>query len=221
MEPLQNVIASLRREIQAALATGRDLPAAARLEPERVTLSLKFSIQEEKSPDGTVILQFGVPPPSQSDLAAHTMTVDFKVAQPQSASPRHDTTDRPRLESAPQKAATLDSAAANQLEDSLTSILGTPGFDSSARATVFRESLSELSDEQANALGEALRGPLSPDSSPAMTHAGHLLNRLLVSGPAGAERGRAILAEVLHQHSVPVLVQFVKEKWKTQMEWLG
>lgn len=218
MESLQTVIASLRREILAALAEPCDLPACARLEAERVSATLRFVVQSEMSPGGAVGVQFGVVPQSTAEAMAHTVTIDFKVAAGAPADPASAVPAPVTL--ALQDPEKLNETAARELEDALASVLGVPGFDSSARATVFREALEELSEEQARALSEVFRGAQSPESSPATTHAGHLLNRLLATAPAGPERGRALLATLLQQHSVRLLEPFVMKRWKTQMDWL-
>ncbi len=100
------------------------------------------------------------------------------------------------------------------------SIFGVPGFDSSARATVFREALAGLSDEQARAIADSLRGMATPGITPAAARARGLITRLVEGAPAGPARGRELLAEAFYRHSVESLIRTVRDKWKTQEQWL-
>jgi hypothetical protein len=215
MQPLKNVISALRRQIIDALEMDRDLPGLTRLEAERVVVSLSFT--HEQAQDGT--LQFSC---IGSGPAAgnHNLTIEFRLT-PTATGAENSPASNTSTASAPPHPAGFDSAQARKATDSLASIFGAPGFDSSARATVFREALAGVSDDQARAIIDSLRGLPTPGITPAAARARHLINRLIASGHAGPTRGREILAEILYQHSVQSVIRLVRDQWKTQEEWLG
>lgn len=100
----------------------------------------------------------------------------------------------------------------------LSEVFGAPGFDSSARATVFREALEELSEEQRHRVLVSLRDVPSPGEEGIVTQARHLIRRLAASGPAGSERGLGKLRQLASTCSVRELIQLA-ERWRTQSEW--
>ncbi len=226
MESLKEGLAFLRREIVQALSERDDVSGVVQLQPERVTVSLNFSIQEEGTPQGGAVIRFGVmprgtdgKPEEPSSPLWQKLTIEFKVISKGSS----DQVELFQTERdiAPAETMKLDSAARDQLAQSLTFILGAPGFDSSARATVFREALAELTDEQAHTLSQTLRERRSPESDSETARAGRLLSRLADSSPVGPVRGRELLAEILQKHPVQLLLSVVEDKWKSQEDWLG
>ncbi len=222
METLQTVIASFRRQVLAAVAErGGSSASALRLEPERVSLSLRVSINEQKAPNGKSDLSFQVMTHGGGDTSGsesatgaplfHTVTVEFRVT-PDGLVPSKE--DQP--ETSPAK----EVPAVRQVADLLVPILGAPGFDSSSRATVFREALAGLTDQQVRSVAELLRGHAAPDATPEMVRARQLLSRLVDSGSAGPVRGREILSDVFQRHPIEGILQQVLETWRTQAEWL-
>jgi hypothetical protein len=100
-------------------------------------------------------------------------------------------------------------------------VFGAPGFDSSARATVFREALAELSNDQALAVVDSLNGSLVSGTDEVVKRAWFLIGALLRSGPLkSTDRGGAFLAKIFSQHSVQSVIQLIEDRWKSQAEWL-
>jgi hypothetical protein len=223
MQPLHKILSALRREILDALENNRDLPDGSRLQAEKVVVSLGFSVNQH-SPDGAVEVSCQETDLSIPDAEAraakpvHQVTIQFRIA-PAPAATELSPSFRETAFASPQPA-DLERAQDTKVAESLSSIFGAPSFDSSARATVFREALAGLSDDQARAIINSLRGLPTPGISPAAARARHLIGRLLERGHAGAPRGRDILSEILHQHSVQSVIRIVRERWKTQEDWL-
>jgi len=104
---------------------------------------------------------------------------------------------------------------------SLSSIFGPPGFDSSARATVFCEVFATLSEPQAAAFIASFSSGTVPDEDATLGTARHRINGVFRSGPLrSVERGSEIFAEVLSQYAIEPIVRLVEEKWKRQNDWL-
>lgn len=233
MQSLKNVVATLRQEILAALDEPKNLPAGARLEAERFVLSLAVTLQEKQGNGDSDVVELLIPvakassSDNRSDGQAvehtppslHTLTIEFRLAS--AARAPGQTSGQPEREALAQKPANSVSPSPDPVVESLTAIFGVPGFDSSARATVFREALTGISDDQARAIADSLRGMPTPGITPAAARARSLVERLVVSAPAGPPRGREVLAEVFHRHSVQSLLGFIRERWKTQEEWLN
>jgi hypothetical protein len=216
MQSLRKVISALHHEILAALQEGRDLPKGGRLEADKVVVTLALGISQQKH-DAPVELWCHSQEQNAASAPCHTITIEFRPVLTLAAN------GSPQLshEKPAAQGAGLEAAQERKIAESLTMIFGAPGFDSSARATVFREALAGLSDDQARAIMDSLRGMPTPGITPAAARARHLISRLIDSGNAGSARGRDILAEIFYQHSVQSITRLVRELWKTQEEWLG
>lgn len=223
MQPLKNVLAALRREIAAALETNQDLPPGTRLEAERVVLSLELSLKEKPSKNGTVELLFEVPDASSHEPGRkHTLTIEFALPPASTSSPAEKPVVSRKRAAVAGAPARLEGAEAERVTAALAKVFGAPGFDSSARASVFREALAELSDEQIRAVLDSLPGPAQPGLDETVKRARHLISGVLKSGPLrSTERGGEALAEVLAQHPVKLVIQLIADKWETQTDWLN
>lgn len=103
----------------------------------------------------------------------------------------------------------------------LAQVFGAPGFDSSARATVFRETLAGMTPAEAGAVMAALTMPLAGIADERTRQAVHILRGVILSGPAKqVERGAAALRDVLARHSLDDILRVVEAEWKTQDAWL-
>src|SRR6185436_10266986 len=76
MDTLANVLEIIRREIASALADDKPLPSEARLEADRVIVSLRVAIVD-KDQKSEVRVITGSREPSGADT--HTITVEFAV----------------------------------------------------------------------------------------------------------------------------------------------
>jgi hypothetical protein len=149
MASLHQVIAALRREIDVALEENAAKGGPVRLEFDRVVLSLEVSVRNQRAPDGCVELSFEVLEAGQKEQT-HRLTFEFKsMARPQADAGNQPASATPKLAPAREKAFSLGGADASKVIESLSSVFGPPGFDSSARATVFREVFAGLSEPHA------------------------------------------------------------------------
>lgn len=201
VQPLRHAITAALREVESGIAHQRQqgkLP----LVPERVHLSLNFTLDEA----GTQALVSAGGP--------HSVTIEFKAGE--------------RLAGTAALAASTDEAAQarpagaqDEIVSALSQVFGAPGFDSSARATVFREALEGLSREQALAALAAAAASSSASHSEPMRTVAHRLRGVIQSGPSKTlERGGGILRDVLTRHSFEEVLRVAETEWKTQEKWL-
>ena len=95
----------------------------------------------------------------------------------------------------------------------LDQVFGTPGFDSGARASVFRELAEGLRDEGFVQVLDCLqRG--QPATEPPLERARHGLVRLLERGPSGVRGGCAILRGVHSSHGLAGILALVGSRWR-------
>lgn len=232
MSDLKHVVSALRREIDEALKeSGRS--GGARLEAERVTLECQIAIAERKSKTGETeisieVLEANANKSARSktktaEAGRHMVTIEFKVDRGdvsmtyESARPAQEAAHSRRL-----KHEILTGVERASAVDLLASVFGAPGFDSSARATVFREAVEGLSEAQVYATVRALTGDAGSEEDGAVKRARHLIAGAIKSGPLrSVERGGDILSTVLAQFGVSAVVRTVAEQWKTQGDWLG
>jgi hypothetical protein len=229
VQSLKNVISALRREIDEALKENRALSDGTRLEAERIVLSLDVSITERRSQDGTAELSFELveltakQPAAKASLGKakpHTLTIEFKRSSAGEVTSTSAST-RPKGEEISRPAGPSDEAARDDVLKLLSDIFGAPGFDSSARATVFREALARLKEKDARLVIKSLSGKPATDLHDDARQARHLMSNVLRSGPLkSASRGGEVLTRVFEKHSVASIARLIEETWKTQDEWL-
>jgi len=222
MASLHQVIVALRREIDVALEENAVPGGTVLLEPERVVLSLEVSVREQRAPDGRVEFSFEVLEAGQKEQT-HRLTFEFKsIARPPADAGNQPASATPKLATAREKAFSLDAADASKVIESLSSVFGPPGFDSSARATVFREVFAALSEPQIAALIASFCSGTVPDDDVMLSQARHRINGVFRSGPLrSVERGSEVSAEVLNRYALEPIVRLVQENWKGQNDWLN
>lgn len=201
MQSLSHAIATALREVESGIAHQRTqgkLPVV----PERIHLSLNFTLDEA----GTQAVASAEGP--------HSVTIEFKAGE--------------RLAVAAESAASPDEAAharttgeKDRIIRALSQVFGAPGFDSSARATVFREALEGFSRKQALAALSAVTASPSASHPEPMRAAAHRLRGVIQSGPGKAlDRGANTLREVLTSHPMELVLLVAETEWKTQEKWL-
>lgn len=213
MLTVEQAIRALRREILTALAEDATLPRGATFSAERVTISLAVRMDPATvAAGGPGALQIAEDP-GPSD---HRVTVEFRLGEIPLAVPATS------VSSAPAPSADLPITAApdgSMAFAGLARVFGAPGFDSSARATVFRETLEELDAAQQRQALLGLGDPSSAGEDPAVVRARHLIRRLAASGPAGSTHGPRLLRELATRCPVEDLVALAASRWRTQSEW--
>ena len=195
---LGEVIATVRREIAAALDAKTALPAGVRLEADRVVLSLRVALT-----DGSL----EVAEAGQNSAETHTITIEFGIR------------DGERVE---QKGAAvkpqIEAATAEGMVNALMEVFGVPSFDSSARATVFRETVGGIGEEQARLLIASV-GSSSEEVAAELKTRWRMITRLLEKGPAGVERSGHVLQRIFSQHPLAPVLKIIEETWKTPEAW--
>lgn len=230
MQPLRNVISAFRREIDAALSEGSDLPNGTYLEAERLTLSLTICLTKQQDEDGANPIIFAVPhadfgekadhkhPPERAEI--HKLTIEFKTKQ---SSSNHDKNTPSQIDQRAviEQAVPFTGSESERAIKELTRLFGMPGFDSSARATVFRETVSDLSSDQIELVVVALGRPVNTQTDESVKSALHLIRGVFRAGPISSPKiGGEIFSGLRSQYSVDSLLRLIKENWKEQTDWL-
>lgn len=210
MNSVETAIRELRRAALTALAEGTSLPPGVTCVAERLTLCL--AVRFHPSDDDRESGRYDVA--SDTDGALHRLTLEFRLGPPTAAEAAVHSTDTIETHAFGGKLPTDVSAVAV-----LSDILGAPGFDSSARATVFRETLEELGEVQRRQVLASLGSSASDSEDPPVTQARHRIHRLSGTGPAGKDRGPILLRELAARHSAESLIQLAKTHWRTPSEW--
>ncbi len=236
MQSLKDVIASLCAEIDDALVASQPQVQGRRLESDRVVLSLQVAIREQTTADGKThpvfeVVSSGEQGPDGSgattqDHRSHQVTVELKpgdrtVAGAQSDLEPVSGASETKADPVTQAPANISEDEAEQVVESLSEIFGAPGFDSSARATVFREALTGLSDDQVRTVIDSLDKNPPPQIDDVLHQARHMIYNILSSGPTeSVTAGNQRLAPLFHKYSVGSLLRLIEERWKTQTDWL-
>ncbi len=223
MASLDKVIATLLENVDAALEKNAAANPRSHFEAERVILSLDVSLLEHAAPDGSVQVSFEVASaePLQVERKTHRLTFEFRSAP---ASPGEDAESPSKRQGRPNVVQPishrLNADEEEQASKALASVFGAPGFDSSARATVFREIFAELNEPQAEALIASFSSGTIPGQDARLLTARHRINGILRSGPLRSpERGGEILAAIFSRYAGAALLVLIKGKWKTQQDW--
>lgn len=198
MELLNDAIATVLREVERGFAARRaagGLP----MTPERIRLTLNFSLdataqRAHAQPDGP-----------------NSVTVEFKVGEWGQLQPvAAPVTTVPKQ------------VTATDIVPTLTQIFGAPGFDSSARATVFCEALEGKSHDEVLAVLATLRPEATAPMDDATRMASHVLRGVFHSGPTNnAAQGAEILTGLLVQHPLAEVLRVAGTTWRTHDDWLG
>lgn len=164
------------------------------LKPERVRVTLNFALTAGQ-------------PPYADAAGPHSVTAEFVLG------------------AAGQEPIFLPAEPKKNLHECtslLAQIFGAPGFDSSARATVFRETLAGLTPKEIEAVMATLTTPLNGIMDERQRQVVHILRGVIHSGPTKQmERGAELLRRVFANHPLAEVMQNVEADWKTQDAWLG
>ncbi len=206
MKTIRESLDGLRRELEAALA---DQPGV-RLSADRVRVTLQLALSKQ----GVWSALSG---PVRASEVGHQIEVEFRVAN----RPSEERT-RTVLEEAPLTASPLEltGEAAQQVVEQLSKFFGAPGFDSSARATVFREALDGVSLETILEAVRTLPDPKAP-KEPSVRQVRHRLSGLVRSGPVGSpSKAVPLLNGIFRGYDLGQVLRLVLATWKTQDEWM-
>lgn len=210
MNSVEVAIRELRQAALAALVEGTSLPPGVTCVAERLTLSLAVRFHPSDGDSESSRCDVA----SDANGALHHLTLEFRLGpQPAAEAAGHPTDATETLPPAGKLPPDVSAVAV------LSDILGAPGFDSSARATVFRETLEELGEGQRRQVLASLGSPASENEDPPVTQARHRIHRLSGTGPAGKDRGPMLLRELAARHPAESLIQLAKTHWRTPSEW--
>ena len=237
MHSIKQVLQALRKEITEALAPSTCEATSNPLQARRVQVWLQLQVED------TPRAKAGRPSPaprfyvasipagrSRGSAAAtapgHSMCIEFSLGDSE-PSARTQPTDsgstagiKQPAEPPPRRA--LGAADQRALLDTFSQLLGAPGFDSSARATVLREALEPLSENQVRKVMPLLDGAPRPVADSRVKHARHLLNGILRSGPLKSiPTGGALLMRAFSEFPPRDILSWLLETWKTQDHWLN
>lgn len=233
MRPLKDVIACLRREIEEGLGGSRSTrPEGVRIEANRVVLQLAVTVSEIRASKVETRLEFGVESSSKARTSKGAppvmVTVEFQILGSGVGESSRGAL-APSLSARDSRPIAQGSATSSIREESkpgliesLSRVFGPPGFDSSARSTVFCETLEGLSSEQILTVIESLDGAPRAGLEAGIKRARHLLNGVLRSGPLrSAKEGGPVLVEVFRHFESDSLVRLIRETWRSQEHWMG
>jgi hypothetical protein len=213
MQPLKDALAQLRRDLADALAADLAAPAPWRLEPDRAVVELAVVL------DAGAWRVFDATDPLAKAGPAHRVTVEFSIGG--RGGPDRGSVEPPRDPSvAPHPPTPLPAGEPDSLVGRLSQVFGAPGFDSSARATVFREALEGFSVADIRSAIASAGLASADEANGDVRRAAHLVGRLIQRGPAGMDRSREILADVFRQIDSAEVLALVERVWKTQDDWI-
>ena len=203
MQLLHQAIAVALQEAARGIAAARPLPPElGQVTADRLRITLNFALDKT----GTQ---------ASAGVGPHSLSLDFKLG-PVSEGETSPVPAAPPVVAAPAVDATSD------IFGTLQQVFGAPGFDSSARAMVFREALEGLTQEQARVAVARLRPGVPSPADPATQRAGNILRGICHSGPLkNAARGGQLLAALLAHHPLLALLAVAETEWKTHDDWLG
>ncbi len=203
MQLLHQAIAVALQEAARGIAAARPLPPElGQVTADRLRITLNFALDKT----GTQ---------ASAGVGPHSLSLDFKLG-PVSEGEISPVPAAPPVVAAPAVDATSD------IFGTLQQVFGAPGFDSSARAMVFREALEGLTQEQARVAVARLRPGVPSPADPATQRAGNILRGICHSGPLkNAARGGQLLAALLAHHPLLALLAVAETEWKTHDDWLG
>jgi hypothetical protein len=218
MQRLGDVIRALRTELSEALGPGSALPGNCRWVGQHIEVELGFAVVTD--PEFRERCEFVVV--AREGAAQHLKLVlepgagmeDLGTEPTQ----RGQAGAQPRAKEAGVAGIGLAEGPALAVAE-LSPVFGAPGFDSSARATVFREALAALSPEEA-AQALAQLGSAEATGSVEVDRARHFIRRVIQSGGGDVGEGVATLQRWAAKLGLDGLVNLVREAWAEQAEWL-
>lgn len=231
MQSLNRVLAALRQEIDAGLTAGALSPSP--WSAGKVVVELELVGREEAGRISFAVAEVagvaalaGAGPDAEAGRSQFTLhlrlellragALEATLAKAADVS-RDRATEATRPAPAPAAATTTE-----PVFQALCGLFGAPGFDSSARACVFREALEGLSDADVAAVIARLAGPREGEVAAELERARELLSRVVRSGPAQSfRRGAEILTALFALAPVAAVLRLVEERWETQRDWMN
>ncbi len=226
MKRLSEVVEALRREIEAGFRSG-SIDGGSPIRSTRVSVSIPWQWTEIPNhatggaPQTVAIAQdpSSTPPPSGQVLSLEFWIGEKpEVAHPAELAAVSTSSERPPVAPNISTPPTWDPEI---VTGSISEVLGPPGFDSAARATVLHEALESFQPAQIRESLVDLHKPGSTTEDPEIKRARHRLRGILVSGPMHhAGKGGEALIGLFESFGKEAILRLVRERWKTQQAWL-
>ena len=219
MASLAKILSALQREISVASQKRATWGNGEELRATKVVLSLEFEIKE--AANGEISFSFSRPKTTSNGVTSAPCQKLVLELEPSSGQPLAKSALRKTQKSA-QPEQEFESHQAIELTGDLSALFGPPGFDSSARAMVFREAFSELSEEQTRMVIESFSGSPLPETETTAKRARSLVAKIFKSGPAKSEaKGAELLTEIYARYPMQIILRIIEQEWKTQQNWMG
>lgn len=232
MQSLNRILAALRQEIDAGMTTGVASPSP--WSAGKVVVELEVVGREEAGricfavaavAGGGAAAGAGAHADTEAGRSQFKLRLRLDLQRADAADATPTASADGNRDHAPEGARPAPAPAVTEtVFQALCGLFGAPGFDSSARACVFREALDGLSDADVAAVITRLAGPREGEGkvAPELERARELLSRVVRSGPAQSfRRGGEILTTLFALAPVAAVLRLVEERWETQREWMN
>lgn len=225
MNDLQTALRQLRQEVAAAFTENSEVACGTGHCRGEVNVSLGLvwtQVVRDASVEGNSAGNAGeyrwqVAEPGQP--VAHTLQITFQIQRPAEIPlPVSLVTSEsvPQTEAA---AAAKTSVESEGLLGSCLQVFGTPGFDNSARAEVYREIATSLDSQGLlEAITHAGDGGAIAESEPLQLEI-RRLRRLLGYSPVGTQRAAEILRGHIERGESAALLRLLAERWNYGTHW--
>ncbi|MSU32716.1 MAG: hypothetical protein EXS25_08685 [Pedosphaera sp.] len=190
MIELSDAIAQLKTELEAA-----NTVSGSRLQ---IVLGLSVSLD----PNGKICWQIATGP------TPHSVTIEWQREPLLTSSTPIPIPTAPSIWGETVKESSSDAVTA-----ALETILGRPGFDSAARASVFIEILREMGLEKISLLLNSLELG-KPSGDAAVDRVVQRVSRLLELGPIGMKRSVVQLQSLFYQQNTGSLLDLIEARWQ-------
>ncbi len=212
---VQEAVAGLRTQIESALTRGSALPAGVTLDAEMVTMSLGLIFDGPLRTPTTIQWRLsGVDDPAPP---AHSVTVQFRVRN--TAVPSESLKPQALVSGSPPVPAAR-SDRKEWIAKACLQVLGVPGFDTSARAEVLGDCLSNLVPADAIRVLEWCHTETRPPSDHPLWGKLGQVRTVLGYSPLGAPSAAGVLLELLQTVSIDEVIVTLGERWKYGTHWL-
>lgn len=217
MNPLGDVIAAVRRELESGVSSSPAALVGASWELERATARLPVILRPSPTATGPAGLECLVPIAGTTEPTEAGQVITLELTWR-----RGGQVAVTEVAGEPSGAAPVTSGLGAGFEskrtEALAGVFGKPGgFYSHNRAEVFLSAVAELSEADFTALDAALASGNADGLAGEVALAFGQIANILRSGPAGSvERGSALLRSALHGISRTDLEQLIRSTWKNE-----